>query len=59
MPGVPETLSNGVNERGLGAGPGRRPPGSQGLPLAGEKPPGPVKPWRGVVVSPREGHSGC
>lgn len=60
MPGVPETLSSGVNERGVRGWVREETPGVPGAaPLPGEKPLGLVKLWRGVVVSPREGHSGC
>ncbi|XP_055416307.1 fibronectin type 3 and ankyrin repeat domains protein 1 [Bubalus kerabau] len=48
MPGVPETLSGGVNEKGDRGWAREETPGVLGAaPLPGEKPLGPHKPWQG------------
>ena len=47
MPGVPETLSGGVNEKGDRGWAREETPGVLGAaPLPGEKPLGPHKPWQ-------------
>ena len=54
MPGVPETLSGGVNEKGDRGWAREETPGVLGAaPLPGEKPLGPHKPWQVWWSCPR------